>query len=90
MGNILCHLIVISGRPVFGPNNLKQKKDEQKQDGSEWNDGKMADSGADLLFLPSRLAPEIFILHYPLSADLPRSERRQSDLIRSDSESILG
>jgi hypothetical protein len=45
-------LIVISGHPVFGPNNLNQKKDEQKQDGNEWNDGKIEDSGADLPILP--------------------------------------
>jgi hypothetical protein len=52
---MLGHLIVISGRPVIGPNNLKQKKDKKKQDGSEWNDGKMLDSSDDLPFLHSRL-----------------------------------
>jgi hypothetical protein len=52
---MLGHLIVISGHPVIGPSNLKQKKDKQKQDGSEWNDGKMADSSDDLPFLHSRL-----------------------------------
>jgi hypothetical protein len=40
-------IVVISGCPVIRPNNLKQKKDKQKQDVSEWKDGKMADSSAD-------------------------------------------